>query len=262
MATKRIQDLENVEEILPDSLIPVGETAKTKSMLISQFKKWLEGFFVSKTGDETISGTKFFELPIKGKIDISNGEKPSSIKTWNLASTNNNGKTVSSFESYVDTSGNVQTIIAARNYNSSGSEVARTALRVYANQNGDTYITSITPLTTDNTTRVATTNFVKNNQGKASSKYDDLELQASETTYTAPANGRYFFQKRSTGNGQFVILSLIDGSKFLYNEESITLGAGNWGGTIMEVKKGQKVKITYTLAGKTEYFRFIYDEGF
>lgn len=60
MATKRIQDLENVEEVLADSIIPVGEATKTKSMLVSQLKNWLSSFFVSKTGDEDIAGKKTF----------------------------------------------------------------------------------------------------------------------------------------------------------------------------------------------------------
>ena len=58
MATRRIQDLENIEEVLPDSIIPVGESTKTKSMLVSQLKNWLSSFFVGKTGDEIINGNK------------------------------------------------------------------------------------------------------------------------------------------------------------------------------------------------------------
>lgn len=60
MATKRIQDLENIEEVLPDSIIPVGEATKTKSMLVSQLKKWLSNFFVDKTNNEEIGGVKIF----------------------------------------------------------------------------------------------------------------------------------------------------------------------------------------------------------
>lgn len=65
MATKRIQDLENVEEVLADSIIPVGEATKTKSMLISQLKNWLSSFFVNNTGDEDIEGVKNFLSEIK-----------------------------------------------------------------------------------------------------------------------------------------------------------------------------------------------------
>lgn len=65
MATKRIQDLENVEEVLADSIIPVGEATKTKSMLVSQLKNWLSSFFVDNTGDEDIEGVKNFLSEIK-----------------------------------------------------------------------------------------------------------------------------------------------------------------------------------------------------
>lgn len=60
MATKRIQDLENVEEVLADSIIPVGEATKTKSMLVSQLKNWMGLFFVDKTSSEDVGGTKNF----------------------------------------------------------------------------------------------------------------------------------------------------------------------------------------------------------
>lgn len=60
MATRRIQDLENIEEVLPDSIIPVGEATKTKSMLVSQLKNWLSSFFVDKTSNEDVGGTKNF----------------------------------------------------------------------------------------------------------------------------------------------------------------------------------------------------------
>lgn len=73
MATKRIQDLENVEEVLPDSIIPVGEATKTKSMLISQLKNWLSSFFVGKTGNENINGEKTFLNGIK--IKMGNNDK-------------------------------------------------------------------------------------------------------------------------------------------------------------------------------------------
>lgn len=65
MATKRIQDLENIEEVLPDSIIPVGEATKTKSMLVSQLKKWLSNFFVDKTSNEEIGGVKIFNYSPK-----------------------------------------------------------------------------------------------------------------------------------------------------------------------------------------------------
>ena len=68
MATKRIQDLENVEEVLEDSIIPVGEAIKTKSMLVSQLKNWLSNFFVKKTGDESIYGYKSFEDTIYRRV--------------------------------------------------------------------------------------------------------------------------------------------------------------------------------------------------
>ena len=97
MATKRIQDLENVEEVLADSIIPVGEATKTKSMLVSQLKNWLSGFFVGKTGNEIISGIKFFESVIKSyqnnrvieRINKGTGKTVATLETQSSDPTNN-----------------------------------------------------------------------------------------------------------------------------------------------------------------------------
>lgn len=97
MATKRIQDLENVEEVLADSIIPVGEATKTKSMLVSQLKNWLSSFFVGKTGNEHISGIKTFEQVIKSyqnnrvieRINKDTGKVVATLETQSSDPTNN-----------------------------------------------------------------------------------------------------------------------------------------------------------------------------
>ena len=60
MATEEttISDLELTEDILPDMLVPVENASETKATTFSVIKNWLAGFFVGKTGDETISGIK------------------------------------------------------------------------------------------------------------------------------------------------------------------------------------------------------------
>ena len=86
MATRRIQDLENIEEVLPDSIIPIGESTKTKSMLVSQLKKWLSNFFVGKTGREDISGVKTFN------DDLIRRETFSGASPYTIRAIDNNGK--------------------------------------------------------------------------------------------------------------------------------------------------------------------------
>lgn len=96
MATKKIQDLENIEEVLPDSIIPVGEATKTKSMLVSQLKKWLSNFFVDKTSDEEIDGYKRFKKYISvinnvfiDDNDVVKGRTPSITKYFSCSFSDN-----------------------------------------------------------------------------------------------------------------------------------------------------------------------------
>ena len=105
--------------------------------------------------------------------------------------------------------------------------------------------------------------------GFPSNRYIDLELGASGSTYTAPANGWYYLQKKSGANYQYsVIFALKDGETTGETIEAIEYGAiewtplGNNGNAIMlKVPKGKKVVINYSLTGATELFRFIYAEG-
>lgn len=93
---------------------------------------------------------------------------------------------------------------------------------------------------------------------KPSSRYIDLTLGASGSTYTAPANGWFAINKANTAAGQSVTL---------YNESSHfrTLCAnpavGSGLSTFIPVKKGDIIAVFYDAGGDLQWFRFIYDEG-
>lgn len=92
--------------------------------------------------------------------------------------------------------------------------------------------------------------------GMPSNRYIDLTLGASDSTYTAPANGYLFLAKTATAVGQYIALS-----KATYKEgqtagvSSETLRRG------IQLLKGESVTVAYSAAGSTDYFRFIYAEG-
>ena len=100
-------------------------------------------------------------------------------------------------------------------------------------------------------------------QSKSSNRYVDLELGASEATYVAPANGKVILDKYAGANNQYMNMFILDKpngqpiriiSQFVYLVSVLA--------TIeMEVKKGDIFGVTYTLTGRNEMFRFIYDEG-
>lgn len=144
---------------------------------------------------------------------------------------------------------------------------------IYAKGNGSLYflvasVAQNVPLA--NLGRIEETKVDKNSSwGFPSNRYIDLELGASGSTYTAPANGWYYLQKHSGANNQYsVIFALKDGETTGETLEAIEYGAiewtplGNNGNAIMlKVPKGKKVVINYSLTGVIELFRFIYAEG-
>jgi hypothetical protein len=144
---------------------------------------------------------------------------------------------------------------------------------IYAKSNGSLYffvasVAQNAPLA--NLGRIEETKVDKNSSwGFPSNRYIDLELGASGSTYTAPANGWYYLQKKTGADNQYsVIFALKDGETTGETIEAIEYGAiewtplGNNGNAIMlKVPKGKKVVINYSLTGATELFRFIYAEG-
>lgn len=94
--------------------------------------------------------------------------------------------------------------------------------------------------------------------GMPSGKYIDLTLGASDTTYTAPANGYFTCQ---------VVASSQLGFVWMYTDYMGT-GQGARAGTnadgcraYLPVKKGEKITVTYQNTSRVEFFRFIYAQG-
>lgn len=138
---------------------------------------------------------------------------------------------------------------------------------IYAKGNGSLYFfvasgAQNAPLA--NLGRIEETKVDKNSSwGFPSNRYIDLELGASGSTYTAPANGWYYLQKISGANNQHsFILALKDGETATeYGALEWTSMGNNGNANMLKVPKGKKVQIHYNLTGATEIFRFIYAEG-
>lgn len=94
--------------------------------------------------------------------------------------------------------------------------------------------------------------------GMPSGKYIDLTLGASGSTYTAPANGWFFISKVSTASGQIVSLQ---NKTIIMQTGTYSSASGQGLKVYLPVKKGTVVAASYTTAGTTEAFRFIYAEG-
>lgn len=92
-----------------------------------------------------------------------------------------------------------------------------------------------------------------------SDRYDDLELKASGSTYTAPANGWFWIQKLSSSTDQYLTPVIKDSNgNIKYTLTSQPTAAGYDAEILAPVSKGDVISIGYSVGGATKSFRFIY----
>lgn len=115
---------------------------------------------------------------------------------------------------------------------------------------------------TDLSNLTATGKSVCANLAMPSDSYDNLTLGASDTYYTAPSDG-YFFIGKTANSGQFFNAYIVPA-----NSTNRLLGANRYSNTngvqaviSLPARKGQRLFITYTASGSTNYFRFVYAQG-
>ena len=94
-----------------------------------------------------------------------------------------------------------------------------------------------------------------------SNKYIDLTLGASNSTYTAPANGYLCLEKVSNAVGQFANIKCSKNGTHLYGSEQGATASGNFVRLLVPISIGTVATIAYNLGGATRYFRFIYAQG-
>lgn len=91
-----------------------------------------------------------------------------------------------------------------------------------------------------------------------SDTYINLTLGVSGSTYTAPANGYFYFCKLSSTSGQYFVLTNTATSEYISNKAY----SGSMGlNCLYPVKAGTIISLSYDLAGVTEFFRFYYNQG-
>ena len=94
--------------------------------------------------------------------------------------------------------------------------------------------------------------------GMPSTRYVDLTLGASTSTYVAPANGYFYINKMTSANGQYLNVGNNDTGIIMVVDKS---GTSSWCTILMPVLKGQSCYVTYTAGGKVNNFRFYYAVG-
>ena len=92
-----------------------------------------------------------------------------------------------------------------------------------------------------------------------SDRYVDLELKASGTTYTAPANGWVNILKLSNGVGQYMTLRNI--TKDIFVRSNNTYHEVDQSGLLIPVNKNDIYRVDYSYSGTTNNFKFVYAQG-
>lgn len=94
-----------------------------------------------------------------------------------------------------------------------------------------------------------------------SNKYIDLTLGASGATYTAPANGWFYFAKIASTSNQYMTMYVDNGDPPIFATTITQPIDGGQARLFLPVKKGDVVGVSYNLAGETRRFCFVYAEG-
>ena len=111
----------------------------------------------------------------------------------------------------------------------------------------------------DTVAEILTVPTLNGSEDLLSDRYDDLELKASGSTYTAPANGWFWIQKLSSSTGQYLTPVIKDSNgNIKYTLTSQPTAAGYDAEILAPVSKGDVISIGYSVDGATKSFRFIY----
>lgn len=97
--------------------------------------------------------------------------------------------------------------------------------------------------------------------GMPSNTYIDLTLNASGSTYTAPANGYYYLSKFTQANNEYITMRLLKGTQEYIGANNVQMTAGGNARVLLPVKKGDIVTITYSANGSINIFCFVCAQG-
>ena len=114
----------------------------------------------------------------------------------------------------------------------------------------------------DTVAEILTVPTLNGSEDLLSDRYDDLELKASGSTYTAPANGWFWIQKLSSSTAQYLTPVIKDSNgNIKYTLTSQPTSIGYNAEILAPVSKGDVISINYSVDGATKSFRFIYAKG-
>lgn len=213
---------------------------------------------VHLAGTEDISGAKTFSDNVYIKTTtLGYNETPVSGTSIPIYTKDKNDVVFGAYEIIKLTNGNNVAQINVANDVSGTKTWASTPLGIGVTQAGDTYTFAPTPTSSDNSTKIATTAFVKNvasNLAMPSATHQSVTVGASGTEYTPTKDGVYYFKMdNGTLSAHWVNVS-VDG-RYVANYWA-QVANNSFGLPPFFVRKGGKIKITYGsgISGGSCYF--------
>lgn len=258
MATEEIEisELEFTEELASDNLIPVESSTDTKATSLQILKNWLSSFFVGKTGDEHIYGGKIFSHTIYQENPyISFSTIPSAnqfVQHWAI---DKDGVALGCFEYRQLADGSSGTSIVLRK-KGSGSTIVWERLGIFQDINGNFYATAPTPAASDNSNKIVTTTWTRNNVLGFYNWGSLVNAGAYDAIYTAPSNGLLGICRTSAAdwNNYAYIYSGTTTSTTVVGAIASAYQYSNGGSATIPVKKGEQ---HYVRAPNGSYLFFV-----
>lgn len=207
----------------------------------------IEGLAPNSRNDDLSLNNVKFTTTVVSTVTVSNAITSFGIKVENNGANVVVG-TYDDFEKYFDENTNVVTYNnVARQWMKAGNvTVSNGTITEFSTKN------PVSVLDRNDSSWVA-------EQAMPSNKYIDLTLGASNTTYTAPANGLIVLNKsivQNTSAPEFINIYVND---ILRDKINSALSHQTCLSSL--VKKGDIIQIQYTATGATNMFRFIYAQG-
>ena len=220
-------------------------------------------------GSVIVTGTGYKSFTSKSTdIDYTQTDQVN-LNGARLLSNDINGNWWGYVQSWIDSNGSMRTGIASRR--SISGTIKECGIAVAVDKNGNAYTYAPTPAAGDNSTKIATTAWVNNEKetisswGFPSTKYTDLTLGKSGTTYTAPANGWFTLAKTNSRNAEaYIAMNNTTAGQLQIECRQMKHYTGTvepWARVFIPVSKGDVVRVDYDVDGETKLFRFIYAEG-
>ena len=212
---------------------------------------------------QTITCDKTFttQMPLRFQVEANQQHTPSEYVARQLGLLQNKtytkGDGFSSWiQGYRGSDGYTVSSLYVRRFLEDDENEIVAELNIAVEPNGNTVATCPSPIDQANGDQIATASWSRKIISMVPGNYINLTLGASDSKYTAPANGYVVLQKSSTKQGQEIRLTNLTNRLVGYATSGIDTNRAL--GCVVPCRKGDIINVFYSADGNAEWFRFVY----